>query len=293
MTIPGSAGALLTRPHQYEIGNGTSAWLWGSGTPNQVESVEGLFTLPSMRDEDVDRQDSHGSFPGVDLLSKRRIIFVVNLLNDDLQILSWEPRQQDLSTRLNLCHRWLQPSASDLVLAWRQPWFGNAHGYKDFWCKVRPKRRALPDNADLAAGHGVLTAELHAADPRIYALTPQTTHIDTAIGSPNGSAILLPAGESPSYPVYTITGPAHNPSFANSDDSNRQFFLTVTMVPTDVLVIDTLTKSVLLNGVQRWDLMTSGSWHKLIPQTNNHITYTQTNSGAATHVDITFYDAWL
>jgi hypothetical protein len=292
MTLPGTAGSLLTAPYQYELGNGADAWLWGSGTPNQVEEVQGLQDMPDMTDNDLDRQDDHGSFYGIDLLKKRRLLFSVNLLHDDTVGFTLPVRQQELETRINLVSRWLQPVTADLILVFRRN-LATAPYYVDKYCIVRPKKRALPSNADLASGLGKLKFELHAADPRIYRLAATTAVINTTSGVMTGNTILHPLGETSSYPVYTITGPASNPVIANSDDSNRQIKINHVMSGGDTLVIDTLAKSVTLNGVQHWDFIASDSlWHRLHPQIDNHITYSQGNA-AATSCAISYRDAWI
>lgn len=292
---PGSAGALLTGPFQYEIANGIGdAWLLGSGTYNQTEKVEGLLGYGSVRDRDIYRQDTHGATAQPDLLDKRKIVMTINLLFDDSTGLNRAACQQELENRINLAYRWFRPVTKDLVLAFRRPW-GSAPGYKDFFCMVRPKRRLLVSDADLATGRGTLAVELHAADPRVYSLTaPAAVVINTTVGTPNGAAIVHPLGESESYPVYTITGPAQNPVIANSDDANRQISLLVTMAGGDTLVVDTFTHIITLNGTPRWDLLnTANKWHKLLPQIDNHITFNQSNGAAATHLSIAYRDTWV
>lgn len=160
---------------------------------------------------------------------------------------------------------------------------------------VRPKRRAFTSNSDVPSGWAKVILELHAVDPRIYALTANTpVVINTSIGSPSNSGVVHPNGESYTYPVYTITGPAQNPTIANSDDSNRQIHLLLTMSGGDTLVIDTLARTIKLNGVLHYDyVLSSNQWHKLIPQINNNITFTQANSGAATQLSIAHRDTWF
>lgn len=285
-------GALITAPFQYELGNGVNALLMGSGTPIKTEKIVGLFDLPEIKDRDMDKQSDHGAFPGVDLLSKRKIEITANVLTDETSLNRIDAQRQ-MATQINLCRRWLQPSAMDLFFVFRRP-AAVAPYYFDFLCLVRPKRRSLPSDSDLALGLGKLITELHAADPRIYSLASYTQHCDIPNGVANSAAIIHPNGEASAYPVITINGPTQDIRIQNGDDSNRAIKLDLAMGGGDVLVIDTLAKTVALNGVYQYQYVrTDNQWWKLIPQIDNHITYNRTGVGAGSTCALTWRDAWL
>jgi len=85
------------------------------------------------------------------------------------------------------------------------------------------------------------------ADPRIYS---QIVHTESAASSP-GAMTVTNRGTTGSPPIITLRGAFVNPSITNVT-TGEAISLTLTMVAEDVLVIDTLSGTVLLNGENRY-----------------------------------------
>lgn len=105
----------------------------------------------------------------------------------------------------------------------------------------------------------------------------------------SGSVNVVNTGTTASNPVITITGANQNPIVRNVT-TGEQIKINITTGLSDVLVIDTLTKSVLLNGGNINALVEPGSTYFSLQPGGNLITLTNDNvsGGQAT---IQWYDA--
>jgi phage-related protein len=95
-------------------------------------------------------------------------------------------------------------------------------------------------------------------DPYAYDVTPQTLV--------NGAR--APLGTAPSFPVFTITGAAINPSLAlyrYDGTILATMGLTLTCVAGDVLVIDMDRKTIMKNGVSVLSALTTGDFIVMDP----------------------------
>ena len=101
------------------------------------------------------------------------------------------------------------------------------------------------------------------------------------------------AGNYPSYPVFTITGPVTNPT-VTLQSTGEYFTVTTTLASTDTLVIDMKAGTVILNGTAtRYGSVAIGStWFAITPGSQS----IQVSSADATYVGGLFtvdvYSAW-
>lgn len=79
------------------------------------------------------------------------------------------------------------------------------------------------------------------------------------------------------YPIWTVTGLAQNPTLENTTTGQLITF-EGTVTATQTLVVDMLNKTMQLNGTNVVDRM-SGSWLALMPG-NNDVIYSTSNGGA-------------
>lgn len=130
---------------------------------------------------------------------------------------------------------------------------------------------------------------LVAADPRLYADTlssgsydptqagsgsgvnfPLTFPLDFGSGSSSGSLQLTNAGNFPTPPVWTITGPAVNPELRNDTTGESIFTTGLSLNAGAQIVIDVAARDVLVSGTSRPDLIDAAStiWGELAPGVN-------------------------
>ncbi|WP_410644491.1 phage distal tail protein [Amycolatopsis sp. lyj-346] len=149
---------------------------------------------------------------------------------------------------------------------------------------------------------------LYAADPRWLDTTVQTAGpvvvggpstdgldwggggLDWASGgldwglSGNGGVLSLSnVGTAPTWPVFTIAGPLLNPMFTNPATGDQVAY-TGTVEAGQTLVIDTspFTRSVALNGVDRFGFLASAQWIEIPPGGQVTVQFSGTGAGTVT-----------
>ncbi|MEV7358270.1 hypothetical protein [Kitasatospora sp. NPDC091276] len=240
------------------------------GGPGSVVLHEpsGLLDSPEVRSSDRTLLQRHGASAGTDYLGARVVQLGFTVLDD--------------TSALADVLRAFQPGAGDKVLRFAVP--GVAGGRGRLVARVR--KRSAPLGAVYAAGAARVDVELWAADPLLYADQESTARVLPV--SPRGSVPVFPMrfpwgfmragavfisppadiavdGNTPTWPVYSITGPVVNPTISNRVTGEK---LTVQLtVPTaEVLTIDTRSRSVLLNGASRYGALTPDSvWFPFRP----------------------------
>ena len=283
-----AAGDLITADYQMEF-NGLLV-----GDDNfEIISWDGLG-LPDVRSSDVNRPQADGQFAGTDYLSGRTF---------SLQLEMWHDNATQFGSRIASLTTSFKPgSEHDFVV--QVPSIGKVYST----CKVR--RRSGP-TFDLAAAIGmvVATIELHAVDPRWYAVTAQqdTATITAATGGVSfpvsfpltfvevsaGSIIATNSGVYEAFPTITITGPITNPSLENVS-SGKILAFTGTVLSGETLVIDFLNRTALLNGVSsryNW-IDDSQQWWSLAPGASE-IKLNGTGGSGATDALVEWRSAWV
>lgn len=256
----------LTTSYSFSFGNKTFG---GEGSPYQILSVDGLESLPAIRNQDDNRGYADGMFSGRDFYSGRTISIIFN---------TFGANGVSAQTNFNTIQSYLLPQTSGttplyFLLPPNQTQFINA------------RVRALRTTVDPNYTYGYITAQVEFFCPnplyfnnvtqtatmaylpptgrtynRIYNLVydPSTTDITTTVTN-NGWAN--------AYPVIDLNGPIINPRVGNqTQDAYLQF--SGTYLESDHLVIDLYNKLVTLNGLPARNLLESGTWFSASPGDN-------------------------
>ena len=241
-----AAGDQVTRPGHVQYGE----LLLGPGTPYGWRSIGGWEDLPALDSGTVARSDAHGAFPGR-LLAQARTITLDGLIVR-------APRATIGAVVAALNSGTVPVEDERPLVVWldeRGPLLAYA----------RATRRAIP--AGLGYRLGTITGgaiEWQATDPRRYELAERTVSATLPMseaglswplswplpfGNPGSTGALsaMNVGDSETHPVVEFRGPVTRPSLtslATGDAIEYDMPLAVG----DVLTIDTLAGTVVLNG---------------------------------------------
>jgi hypothetical protein len=236
----------------------------GAGTSFPILNLDGIETLPDVRSGDLDRGYQDGQTPGLDLLTGRDI--TVDLLVMDSGVGDYFANVEKLKAAT-------VPQASEFALVYQLP------SRNPRTLNVRARRRLLPVTPNYSFRYGQASILLHATDPRIYdaSFTTLVTGLPTAatgltfnapapfvFGSAGtgGSVLATNAGNYPAPWVATLAGPLTNPSIIRLD-TGQTILWNSTLNVGETLVIDSLARSVLLNGTTPRYSATTGQWFTL------------------------------
>lgn len=257
----------------------------GAGSPYQILSVDGLESLPAIRNQDDNRGYADGMFSGRDFYGGRMISVIFNTFAGN-----GYSAQQNFNTIQSV----LLPQTSGttplyFLLPPNQTQFINA------------RVRALNTTVDPNYTYGYITAQVQFFCPnplyynnneqtatmaylpptgrtynRIYNLVydPSTTEITTTVTN-NGWAN--------TYPTITLNGPITNPVVGNNTQ-NAFLQFSGTYTASDLLVIDLYNKLVTLNGLPARNLLVNGSWFSASPGNNE---YYLTGDYGSTEINVT------
>ncbi len=248
----------------------------GGSSVYQVMSVEGIESAPDLRIQDDNQGYNDGMFSGTDFYSERTITIVLNIFGDATH------------TAQNNYHTFrasINPQQTGT-------------GYLQFkvsldagmqWVNARVRKVTTPITPDYTYGLITTVLELFCPDPRIYSGVPFTP--STASISVGGSAAVSNTGDIITYPTLTVTAAS---SVSNLVVTNSTLGLSLTMkyalATSDVLVLNTLTRTVTLNGTSARNILSSSSiWFGAQPGSN---TFAVTGTGTATTA-VSWYSATI
>ncbi len=275
------AGDLVVSNYQYEYRN----LLMGAGTQYLVESIEGLYSTPDIKDFSMDRDDKDGSSIGRLLYGPRHITMQVQVLS--AEGLSGLARQQDYEAKM------LALQAAFARVAGVQPFVFLRPGRVKTFVNARCTRREVPIDYHGAVGYQKAVLELTAPDPLLYSMNYATTPITIAGGASTNSGTVTNAGNYPSRPVLSIAGPTVNPRIANAGDGNRSIKIDMTVNAGQTLVIDIAARTVLLDGVDNYDKVRSDNqWWQLAAGAQT-ISYSRTGTSGSSTLSVLAYDTWI
>ena len=220
-----------------------------------ILSVQGLGS-PSPRTERFDLPRRHGAVDRTQFYAPRVL---------DIQGRIWADSDADVITTLDLLKQRLALDGADQVFKFRR-----SAMTVDEYLNVRV---ASPLEWDLIPGrHQYLlwAVQLVAADPRMYSNTLQTsTQLQTLApggmplpivfpivfsGSGGSSLTITNGGNFPTPPTIRVYGPVVSPVVANQT-KDKQVATTVTLGSSDWIEIQVANRKLLLNNVQRNDLI--------------------------------------
>jgi hypothetical protein len=268
----------------------------GAGSPYQILSVDGLESLPSIRNQDDNRGYHDGMFTGRDFLNGRVISIIFNTFGDS---------NGSAQTNFNTIQRILLPQTSGTTPLYFK--FPNSPTSEQF---VDARVRNLRTTVDPNYTYGYITSQVDffCPDPNYYDNNLQTSvmQISAALGRTynktfnytygGGSATVTTTisniGWATTYPIITISGPITNPVVGNSTSGDTLYF-SGTYSALDLLEIDLYNQLITLNGNPARNLLISGTWFDA-PPGNSNFFFTGTGTLAGTtQATVSWYSAYI
>jgi hypothetical protein len=268
----------------------------GAGSPYQILSVDGLESLPSIRNQDDNRGYHDGMFTGRDFLNGRIISIIFNTFGDS---------NGSAQTNFNTIQRTLLPQTSGTTPLYFK--FPNSPTSEQF---VDARVRNLRTTVDPNYTYGYITSQVDffCPDPNYYDNNLQTSvmQISAALGRTynktfdytygGGSATVTTTisniGWGTTYPIIRINGPITNPVVGNSTSGDTLYF-SGTYSALDLLEIDLYNQLITLNGNPARNLLISGTWFDAPPGNSNFFfTGTSTLAGT-TQATVSWYSAYI
>jgi hypothetical protein len=268
----------------------------GAGSPYQILSVDGLESLPGIRNQDDNRGYHDGMFTGRDFLGGRTISIIFNTFGDALG---------SAQTNYNTIQSTLLPQTSGTTPLYFK--FPNSPTSEQF---VDARVRGLRTTVDANYTYGYITSqvEFFCPDPNYYNNNLQTAVMafspiagrtynrtfDYNYGG--GSAVITTTisniGWATTYPTITITGPITNPVVGDLTSGDVLNF-TGTYSALDTLEIDLYNQLITLNGSPARNLLISGTWFDA-PPGNSLYYFTGTGTLAGTtQATVSWYSAYI
>jgi hypothetical protein len=268
----------------------------GTGSPYQILSVDGLESLPGIRNQDDNRGYHDGMFTGRDFLNGRTISIIFNTFGNNAG---------SAQSNYNIIQSILLPQTSGTTPLFFK--FPNSPASEQF---VDARVRALRTTVDPNYTYGYITSmvEFFCPDPNYYDSNLQTSVMSFSpiLGRTynktfdynygGGSSVITTTisniGWATTYPTITITGPITNPVIGDLTSGNVLNF-TGTYSALDVLEIDLYNQLVTLNGSAARNLLISGTWFDAPPGNSlYYFTGTGTLVGT-TQATVSWYSAYI
>lgn len=266
---------------QYEFNN----VLLGTNSSPQiiVEKCDGLDSMPDLRTDDIERNDTHGDFAGMDFLASRVIEFDINLLH------TGTTAHADALTSLRTLGKAMRPKRDTSLqqLVFQRP----GEPKRFVWAK--PRRKEFPSNYELARGLGKGTLQFYAPDPRIYRFTETVVDITIPAGQTTASGTVTNGGDFETWPVVEILGQGTNPRVTHNAQARALRFDLSMPNADDLLVLDTEKKTAVFNGSDGYGYKRGDNqWFDLLDG-GNSITVTRTGTTGTLRFRFRFRDAWV
>jgi hypothetical protein len=268
----------------------------GADSPYQILSVDGLESLPGIRNQDDNRGYHDGMFTGRDFLAGRTISIIFNTFGNNLG---------SAQTNYNTIQRTLLPQTSGTTPLYFK--FPNIPASEQF---VNARVRGLRTTVDPNYTYGYITSmvEFFCPDPNYYDSNLQTANmlISAALGrtynrefnytygggSSSVTTTINNIGWATTYPTITIQGPITNPIIGNTTTGNTLNF-TGTYSALDVLEIDLYNQLITLNGVAARNLLISGTWFAAPPGNSNFFFTGSSTLAGTTQATVSWYSAYI
>jgi hypothetical protein len=277
-----------------------NGFVFGSGTPYVVNSVDGLANLPELRAQDVDRGYNDGMFTGRDFLNGRTITVTLNVLagNGNSASQNWALFQNALTPVQQL-------TSSNGLLQFQL-------AATDTPKRMTARVRTRVANIDPEYTYGYITAQVtfFSPDPRYYdesvtttTLTPtrafgrtynrgyNLVYTQALTGAAGSTATVVNGGSGPMPLTITITGPMSSPQITNLT-TGQYLQLTYNLSSTDTVTLDMTNNIVLLNGGTARNLLTGGSQWFTIPANTTQTLFLSAVT-ATGQASITYRNAWI
>lgn len=267
----------------------------GAGSPYQIQSVDGLESLPTIRNQDDNRGYNDGMFTGRDFLNARTVSIIFN---------TFASTSASAQTNYNTIQQALLPQTSGTTPLYFR--LSNAAGEQVVNARVRALRTVVDPNYT----YGYITSQVDffCPDPNYYNNLTQTAVM--AVLDPVGrtynriynllygnstnsiQTTISNIGWATTYPVISLVGPIIDPILGNVTTNNYLNF-TVTLNSAQTLVVDLYNKLVTLNGQPARNLLTSGTWFAAPPGNSIFSLYGTGTAANVTAATVTWNSAYI
>jgi hypothetical protein len=284
-------------PYQVQLPTGTIA---GAGTSIGLKSISGLRDLPAIRAQDQERWQGDGAYPSPAYTGERvlQIVWELTLAtNLESSLSSLAAGFQNVTDPSAVC----MTSAdylTQLASAGTKPVSALTiqlpNRPNPFMVFGRPTKYNAPIDANYQYGQVNVTSEWTASDGLLYDAGVNTATVTVAYstgGAPfpwtfpvhfgtstGGIFTAANAGSYPASPVYKITGPVTNPKILNTA-TGQYITVKLTLATGDVLIIDTQSRAIRLNGVNRNNVLDTTSAFFKIPAGGTSLQFASSDSG--------------
>lgn len=242
---------------------------FGGDTGYSLVAVDGILSSPDVVVANHSQIRRHGQFPGDPFLRSRTVRVTL------------EVQDKDATTFSNLVKALTDattPIRDESALVFKFP--GAFEGV-ELQLIGRPVRRSLPVNLDFYYQIPPAVIEFECSNPRITSTTSQsslvglpttsggatfdaTFDLTFGVASVGGDAILTNEGNFDADLVITFNGPVVRPR-VTLDSSGAYLEFDLTLTAGQQLIVDTASRSVLLNGTANRRSSLRGSWWTLPP----------------------------
>jgi len=267
----------------------------GAGSPYQIQSVDGLESLPNIRNQDDNRGYADGMFSGRDFLGVRTISIIFN---------TFASTGYSAQANLNIIQQDLLPQTSGTTPLYFR--LSNAAGEQFVNARVRVLRTTVDPN--YTYGYITSQVEFFCPDPNYYDSTLNTSSMSLGGGLGRvynrtynlvyltGSApytTVLNSGWATTYPTITFNGPIVNPVFGNYTQG-KYIFLNGSFADSDTVVIDLYNKLITLNGQPARNLLLGNSvWFDAQAGSNQFFYYGTGTLAGTTAASVSWYSAYI
>jgi hypothetical protein len=284
----------LTQVYSFSFNNQTFG---GAGSPYQILSVDGLESLPGVRNQDDNRGYADGMFSGRDFLAGRSISIIFNTFGT--------PGGASAQTNFNTIQSVLLPQTQGTTPLYFK--FPNSPTSEQF---VNARVRALRTSVDPNYTYGYITSQVDffCPDPNYYNNSDQTAVMavldpvgrtynriyNLVYGNSTNSiqTTISNIGWATTYPTISLVGPIIDPILGN-DTTNNYLNFTVTLNSAQTLVVDLYNKLITLNGQPARNLLTSGTWFAAPPGNSIFSLYGTGTAANVTVATVTWNSAYI
>ena len=258
-----------------------NGYVFGGGTSvHQILDVQGLEGLPAIRNQDDNRGYFDGMFSGRDFLGGRTITMTV---------LTVAGNGNSAQYNYNLLQSQALPQQSGTTPLQFQ--LSPAGGLQFINARVRGNITQV--DPDYTYGYIKSQLTFFCPDPRYYDNTTQTASMTYTLplgrtypriypltyggGSQTQTAPITNNGTTNTYPLITIYGPVINP-VVGSTTTGQYLSFNYTMAQSDVISVDLLNKTILLNGNSARNLIIGSSQWFAAPAGTSYFYFTGTGT---------------
>lgn len=267
----------------------------GPTTSYRLTALDGLRSLPDIREGDVLRANADGAFAGNDYLGTRTVL---------MELIVFGSSADDLGAKVRALKTACRPASGrdEFPVRFQVP----GEDAQLFFARCRDVRMAMLVS-DEAARIARVRVRFDATDPRIYSdaelalvtglsATSSGLTFDAvfplSFGGVAASGVVQATndGDYPAPWVATIAGPVNVPRVEHVGQG-RTVEVNLDLLAGQTLVLDSLNRAVLLDGsASRYNLLLSSKWFTLEPGSNDIRFAGASGSGSMT---FTYRHAWI